>query len=63
MSVLRWIERAICIIKNPVQYSSTKHIEVRHHFKRDHVKKGNVTLSFIPTENQLADLFTKPYKS
>ena len=51
---------AICITKNPVQHSRTKHIEVRHHFIRDHVEKGHITLSFISTENQLADIFTKP---
>ena len=50
----------ICITKNPVQHSCTKHIEVRHHFIRNHVEKGNITLSFISTENQLADIFTKP---
>ena len=51
---------AICITKNPVQHSRTKHIEVRHHFIRDHVEKGHITLSFISTENQLANIFTKP---
>ena len=51
---------AICITKNPVQYSRTKHIEVRLHFIRDHVEKGHITLPFISIENQLADLFTKP---
>ena len=51
---------AICITKNPVQHSRTKYIEVRYHFIRDHVEKGHITLSFISTENQLADIFTKP---
>ena len=51
---------AISIAKNPVQHSRTKHIDVRHHFIRDHVEKGDVSISFISTELQLADIFTKP---
>jgi len=47
-------------MKNPVQHSRTKHIEVRHHFIRDHVEKGDVALEFVPTHSQLADIFTKP---
>ena len=50
---------AIYITKNLVQHSRTKHIEVRYHFIRDHVERGNITLFFIPTKNQLADIFTK----
>ena len=41
-------------------HSRTKHIDVRHHFLRDHVAKGNIELIFIPTDNQRADIFTKP---
>ncbi|KAJ9556613.1 hypothetical protein OSB04_011227 [Centaurea solstitialis] len=37
-----------------------KHIEVRYHFIRDHVMNGDIELHFVPTEYQLADLFTKP---
>ena len=37
----------------------TKHIGVRHHFLRDHVEKGNVILTHVRTEDQVADIFTK----
>ncbi|CAL1363606.1 unnamed protein product [Linum trigynum] len=50
---------AICMAKNPVQHSRTKHIEVKYHFIRDLVQQHTITISHIPTEYQLADLFTK----
>ena len=51
---------AINLSKNPVQHSRTKHIEIRHHFLRDHVHKGDCVVEFVDTKNQLADIFTKP---
>nr|GFA20929.1 retrovirus-related Pol polyprotein from transposon TNT 1-94 [Tanacetum cinerariifolium] len=50
---------AITISYNPVQYTRTKHIDVRYHFIKDHVEKGTIKLYFVGTEYQLADLFTK----
>nr|GFC66423.1 retrovirus-related Pol polyprotein from transposon TNT 1-94 [Tanacetum cinerariifolium] len=50
---------AIAISCNPVQHSSTKHIDVRYHFIKEKVEKGIVKLFFVRTEYQLADLFTK----
>ena len=38
-------ESAICIVKNPVQHSKTKHIEIRHQFIRDAYEIGLVTVS------------------
>ena len=51
---------AINISKNLVQHSRTKHIEIRHHFIREFVKDGTLTLKFIHTDDQKVDLFTKP---
>ena len=51
---------AINLAKNPVQHSRTKHIEIRYHFLRDHVAKGDFELIFIATDKQIADIFTKP---
>ena len=46
--------------KNSVLHSRTKHIEIRHHFLRDYVQRGDIALEFICTEKPLADIFTKP---
>ena len=51
---------AIQMTQNPVHHSKTKHIEIRHHFIRDIAEKGRISLHYIPTTEQLADIFTKP---
>lgn len=51
---------AISIVANPVNHSTTKHIEIRYHFIREHAAKGTINVSYVPTEKQLADIFTKP---
>jgi hypothetical protein len=51
---------AIKLANNPVQHSRTKHIDIRHHFLRDHEAKGDVVLLHVSTEWQLADILTKP---
>jgi hypothetical protein len=50
----------IKLANNPVQHSRTKHIDIRHHFLRDHEAKEEIELFHVSTENQLADIFTKP---
>ena len=51
---------AINISKNLVQHSWTKHIKIRHQLIRELVEDGTLTLEFICTDDQEADLFTKP---
>jgi hypothetical protein len=53
-------ESAVKLATNPVQHSRKKHIDIRHHFLRDHVGKGDITIYSIDTDDQLADIFTKP---
>ena len=48
------------LANNLVQHSRTKHIDIRHHFFRDHVAKNDISLEGVKTEDQLADIFTKP---
>jgi len=51
---------AINLTKNLVMHSITKHIDICHHFLRNHVLKGDISLEFIDTNAQVADIFTKP---
>jgi hypothetical protein len=53
-------ESAVKLATNLVQHSRTKHIDIRHHFLRDHVGKGDITIYSIGTNDQLVDIFTKP---
>ncbi|GJZ09263.1 putative ribonuclease H-like domain-containing protein [Tanacetum coccineum] len=54
-------QSTICIIKNPVYHSKTKHIEIRHHFIRDCYEKKLIQVQKIHTDLNVADLLTKPF--
>jgi hypothetical protein len=53
-------ESAVKFTNNPVQHQRTKYIDARHHFIRDHQYKGDICIENVGTEDQLADIFTKP---
>ncbi|GJW18238.1 putative ribonuclease H-like domain-containing protein [Tanacetum coccineum] len=53
-------ESVICVVKNPVYHSKTKHIEIRHHLIRDSYDKRFIKMVKIPTDN-VADLLTKAF--
>jgi hypothetical protein len=51
---------AISVSKNLVFHSKTKHIPIKYHFLREQVTNQIVQLQYIPTTEQIADIFTKP---
>jgi hypothetical protein len=53
-------ESAIKIAYNPCEHSKTKHIDIWYHFLRDHAIKGDILISHVETNDQLADIFNKP---
>lgn len=52
-------QSAIRLIKNPEYHKRTKHIDVRYHFVREKYDDGVFNLEYVPSEHQLADIFTK----
>nr|GEX28309.1 hypothetical protein [Tanacetum cinerariifolium] len=54
-------ESTICILKNHVFHSKTKHIEIRHHFIKDAYEKKLIQVLKIHTDDNVADLLTKAF--
>lgn len=52
-------QAAIKIAKNPQDHKRTKHIDVRYHYIREQLQNEVFRLEYVPTESQLADMFTK----
>ncbi|PHT35737.1 hypothetical protein CQW23_23437 [Capsicum baccatum] len=48
---------------NPIFHARTKHMEINFHFVRDKVARRDLSVKFISSKDQLADLFTKPLAS
>nr|GEV36426.1 retrovirus-related Pol polyprotein from transposon TNT 1-94 [Tanacetum cinerariifolium] len=52
----------IDLSENPAQHSRTKHIEIRHHFLRDNVQKGHISIEKVSSVDNITDILTKPLK-
>jgi hypothetical protein len=53
-------QSAISLCKNPVFHEKSKHIDVKYHFTREKVEKGLIDVKYVRTNDQLADILTKP---
>nr|GEV06128.1 hypothetical protein [Tanacetum cinerariifolium] len=54
-------ESTICIVKNPVFHSKTKHTKIRHHFIRDAYEKKLIYVLKVHTDDNVADRLTKAF--
>ena len=46
--------------ENPVFHDKSKHIEIKYHYIMDMVQRGAVKLQYAATDEQIADVLTKP---
>ena len=49
----------IKLAQNPITHSRSKNIDIRHHFVRDLVEREVIQLQYIPTDQNIADIFNK----
>ena len=50
---------AIALANNPIYHKRSKHIDIKYHWLREKITEGVVTLVYVRSEDQLADIFTK----
>ncbi|CCO30980.1 Retrovirus-related Pol polyprotein from transposon TNT 1-94 Includes: RecName: Full=Protease [Rhizoctonia solani AG-1 IB] len=53
-------QSSMALSKNPGNHQNTKHIRVKYHFIREMIELKEIELKFIPTDEQIADMLTKP---
>jgi len=53
-------QSAIAIASDDVHHARTKHIDIRHHFIRQHIVEGALQLRWVASAEQEADILTKP---
>jgi len=51
---------AVALTRNAKHNTRVKHIDICHHYIHECVKDGNITVEYIPSHNNLTDIFTKP---
>ncbi|MCO5550906.1 hypothetical protein L7F22_004400 [Adiantum nelumboides] len=52
-------QSALAVAKNPIFHARTKHIEVHYHYVKERLSAREISLAYVPTQDNLTDLFTK----
>jgi hypothetical protein len=52
-------QSAIALAKDARYHARTKHIDIRYHFIREQVEGGTITIQYVPSQENVADIFTK----
>src|SRR5271154_1801352 len=53
-------QSCIALTKNPIHHACTKHIDIQHHFVHEKVESADITLTYLSTDEMIADALTKP---
>ena len=51
---------SLAVVKNPVKHNRTKHIDIKYHFIRDYFNSNIIDITYVPSEENVADAMTKP---
>src|SRR5258708_22271463 len=52
-------QSAIALAENPIFHACSKHIKVCHHWMHEKTGDGTIQLEYVPTADQVMDIFTK----
>ena len=52
-------ESCLALLKNPMETEKSKHISIHHHFVRERIDRKEIQFSYVPSSENVADVFTK----
>ena len=53
-------QSCVKMLMNPIQHDKMKHVEIKYHYVQEMVQRHAVELRYVPTDEQIVDVLTKP---